>query len=162
MTKTVLLKTLKEFTDAAVKDLIMPVAPQKDDGEPPAGRAADVYMMRLVKSSAAKKAAPYIIHQAITGRDSQAEGERVTSRASVRSIFCVYHEDEQEGGLLLLGLIERLRIELLKEVVIGNRFELDLEDGLDMLIYPDDSKPYYVGEMLSAWKMPAVRREVNF
>lgn len=39
----------------------------------------------------------------------------------VRSIFAVYNDDEQEGGLMLLNLMERLRIRLLREVVIGRR-----------------------------------------
>jgi hypothetical protein len=73
----------------------------------------------------------------------------------------VYHPDEEEGALLLLNLMERLRIRLLKDVVIAGQFELDLEAGLETLIYPDDTAPYYAGELLSTWKLPAVEREVR-
>ena len=161
MTKVVLLEQLKAFTEAAVKDIILPVRQQKEDSGPPSPRAAEVYKMRLVKSSAAQKAAPYIIHQLITGRDTQPEGERETGNAVVRSIFCVYHEDEQEGALSLLGLMERLRIALLEEVVIGKQFQLNLGAGVEMLIYPDDTAPYYAAELLTTWMMPGVERKVD-
>lgn len=61
---------------------------------------------------------------------------------------------------MLLNLMERLRIYLLKKVVIGKKYQLDLESGLETLIYPGDSAPYYVGEMISTWEMPPVEREV--
>lgn len=162
MTKVVLLESLKEFSQASTKDIILPVRQQKEDKGPPDPRAAEVYLMRLKKSDAAKKAAPYILHQVITGKDVQQEGQREIARAVIRSIFCVYNDDEQEGALMLLGLMERLRIDLLKQVVIGKQFQLDLTDGIEMLIYPDDTAPYYAGEMISTWLLPRVEREVMF
>jgi len=163
MTRVELIKQLKVFTEAAVKDMILPVRRQEEDKEPPPPRAAEVFLMRLKKSTSAKKAAPYIIHQIITGKDVQPEGERASALAVVRSIFCVYHEDEQEGALSLLGLMERLRIDLLKEIVIADQFQLNLNgDGLEMLIYPDDTAPYYAGEMISTWHLPGVERKVDF
>ena len=62
---------------------------------------------------------------------------------------------------MLLNLMERLRIYLLKQVVIGGQFQLDLKAGLESLVYPDDTAPYYAGEMLSTWILPAVEREVR-
>ena len=57
-------------------------------------------------------------------------------------------------------LMERLRIDLLKDVVIGDQFQLVLTgDGLEMLIYTDDIAPYYAGDFISTWKLPEVRRE---
>ena len=81
--------------------------------------------------------------------------------AKVRSICCVYNDDEQEGGLMLLNLMERLRIAMLRQVVIGGQFTLDLEAGLETIVYPDDTAPYFVGEMISTWMLPPVEREVN-
>lgn len=162
MNRIILLKTLKEFTENATKDLIMPVKKQKDDDkDAKLFRAADVYLMRLKDSMSAQKKAPYIIHQIITGKDIQPSGENVKSSAVIRSIFCVYNTNEEEGALNLLNLMERLRISLLKAVVIGQQFELDLNSGLETLIYPDDTAPYYAGEMISTWKIPAVEREVG-
>lgn len=161
MTAIELLFQLKLFTEDAVSELLLPVRMQKDDDEPPPPRPADVYLMRLPDSKAATKKAPYIIHQVITGSDSQQEGERERGIAAVRTIFCVYSEDEQAGGMLLLNLMERLRIALLRQVVIGDQFQLDLRNNFDRLIYPDDTAPYYAGEMMSNWIMPSVEREVT-
>ena len=163
MTKVELLSALKGFTEHAVRGLMLPVRYQECDDVPPKPRAAKVYSMRLTKSGASQKAAPYIIHQLITGKDSQVGGARCSGTANVRSIFCVYNEDEQQGGLLLLGLMERLRVNLLKRIVIAGQFQLCLKgDGLEALIYPDDTAPYYIGEMMSVWHLPAVEREVGF
>lgn len=160
MNKVILLDVFKTFTENVTKDIIMPVKRQKEDSEDEF-RAADVYKMRLPDSKSAQKKAPYILHQIITGKDVQPSGNNVSSSTIIRSIFCVYNNDEQEGALMLLNLMERIRINLLKEVVIGKQYELDLDAGLETLIYPEDTAPYYAGEMISVWKIPAVRREVS-
>ena len=162
MTKVTLLEQLKLFTEEATKDLILPVSQQKEDKEPPSPRAAEIYRTRLPDSKAAKKKAPYILHQIISGQDVQIPGQLNTASAVVRSIFCVYHSDEQEGGLALLGLMERLRIALLEAGVIGKQFLLDREAGLESLVYPEDSAPYYAGEMISTWRLPAIERKVSY
>ena len=160
MNRITLLEQLKEFSKEAVGDMILPVSKQKGDAEQ-GSRAADIHLMRLPDSSQAKKKAPYIIHQLITGKDIQPTGENVAATAVVRSIFCVYNDNEEEGALVLVNLMERLRISLLRKVVIGGQFQLDLEAGLEILIYPDDTAPYYAGEMISTWKLPSVEREVR-
>lgn len=159
--RVALLEELRAFTLASTKDLIMPVRRQKEDTEQPQPRAASVFLMRLKDSKIADKKAPYILHQFLNGTDRQKKGEKMYSDAIVRSIFVVYNEDEQEGGLMLLNLVERLRIDLLKKVVIGKRFKLDLETGLEFFAYPEDTAPYYSGEMTTRWEIPTVEREVK-
>ena len=153
MTAVTLLDKLKSFTEEATKDLIMPTKMQKGDTEQ-TYRAAEVHKMRLPDSGAAAKKAPYIIHQVITGKDT------TESQTVIRSIFCVYNDNEEEGGLMLLNLIERVRISLLKSGTVGEQFTLDINAGLERLIYPDDTAPFYAGELISTWKMPTVKREV--
>lgn len=160
MNKVILLDQLKAFTEQATADIILPTHSQKGDTGSQY-RAADVYRMRLPDSRAATKKAPYILHQIITGKDIQPSGQRPNSGTTVRTIFCVYCNDEQEGGLMLLNLMERLRIALLERVVIGQQFTLDLQAGLETLVYPDDTAPYFAGEMVSTWKLPAVKRKVD-
>ena len=160
MDRVMLLEELKAVTEDAVKELIMPVKIQSKN-EKQQYRAAEVYLMRLPNGSAAKKKAPYIIHQVITSKDTQLPGAQETGIAVVRSIFAVYNDDEQEGGLMLLNLMERLRIRLLRQVVIGRRYKLDLEAGMETFIYPDDTAPYYAGEMTTTWRVPGVDREVQ-
>ncbi len=161
MDRVALLECLKLESEEAVKDLLLPVAMQKGDKEKPQDRAAKIYLMRVPDSGAAYKKAPYILHQFITGKDQQPPGERDESYATVRSIFAVYHKDEQIGGLAMLNLMERLRLHLLKKVVIGDQFELDKAAGVEALAYPDDTAPYYAGELVTTWKLPAVEREVT-
>lgn len=161
MDRVALLECLKLESEEATKDLLLPVAMQKGDKKQPEDRAAKIYLMRVPDGRAATKKAPYILHQVITGKDQQPHGEQDESSTTVRSIFAVYHSDEQVGGLALLNLMERLRIHLLKKVVIGDQFELDKEEGVEVLVYPDDTAPYYAGEMVTTWKLPAVEREVT-
>lgn len=160
MTRETLLRQLKAVTEQATGDLRLPVQPQRDDGRP-RSRAPEVYLMRLPDSAAAKKKAPYIIHQAITGKDVQPAGQQVAATAVVRSVFCVYHDDEQAGGLMLLALMERLRVRLLRQVILGGQFELDTQAGVESLLYPEDTAPYYAGKMITTWKLPAIEREVR-
>ncbi len=162
MTKVELLEQLKLFTMEATNDLILPVSYQKSDKEPPPPHAADIYLTRLPDSKSAMKKAPYILHQIINGVDMQIPGKLDMASATVRSIFCVYHSDEQEGGLALLGLMERLRIALLEAGIIGKQFLLDREAGLESLVYPEGSAPYYAGEMISTWKLPTIERKVQY
>lgn len=162
MTKVILLEELKKFSQNATRDLLLPVC-MKEGDEVEKYRAPDVYLTRLPDSKSAKKKAPYILHQSLTGKDILLPQKQQESTAYVRTIFCVYHRDEQEGGLALLNLMERLRIELLRRGVVGGQFKLDLESGLEMLVYPGENlESYYAGEMLSVWKLPTIEREVSY
>ena len=163
MNRIEFLKVLKDFTEQAVKELIMPTRVQKASEEQ-AYRAPDVYLMRLPDSKSATKKAPYILHQLITGTDLQERGNDVESSVVVRTIFCAYSDDEQEGALMLLNMAERLRIALLKQCAVGdrNQFALDLSQKVEFLAYPDDTAPYYAGEMITTWWMPPVKREMSY
>lgn len=158
MSKVILLEQLQEFTQAVTGDLVFPVAIQKGDQESLPPRAAEVYFPRLPDSKAARKKAPYILHQVITGKDSQAPGQVVSSKTTVRTIFCVYDPNEQTGGLALLTLMEQLRIAFLERPIVGGQFRLDLEAGIESLVYAEDTAPYYAGEMITNWIMPSVKR----
>lgn len=158
-----LLEALKEVTEDAVKDLLLPVRRQEGDGEDPEPRRAEVYRMRLPDSKSYKKKAPYIILQVLTGKDVQREMQMPESTCEVRFVFCVYSENEQEGSLYLLNLMERVRERLLSQVLIGEgQFDLDLGAGVEGLIYDEDTAPYYAGEMMTAWRMPPVQRRIDF
>lgn len=170
MTWNDLLLRLKEFIEEAIKDLKLPVRLQSKDDEaavledPEKGwRVPEVYRMRLPDSKEAKKKAPYVLIQLITTQDFQEQGNIDDSVAVVRIICCVYHKDEQEGALALLNLASRIRIALLKSCAIGpqNAFVLDKTEKLEFLAYPDDTAPYYAGEMIGVWHLPPIPREVQ-
>lgn len=157
MTSVILLEALKVETEELIKELVMPVKPQKGDTEQQY-RMADVYKMRLPDSTAATKKAPYVLHQLVTTFTEQPEGMSPQSYATVRSIFCVYCHDEQEGALMLLNLMERVRIGLMKKCIVGGQFALDMKRHLEQLVYSDDTAPYYAGEMVTVWRLPTVQR----
>ena len=158
MSRVILLEQLREFTRAVTGELFFPVAQQKEDALPPPPRETEVFCPRLPDSKAARKKAPYILHQVLTGKDSQAPGQQVSSKTTVRTIFCVYDPNEQTGGMALLTLMEQLRIAFLERPIVGGQFRLDLEAGIESFVYPEDSAPYYAGEMTTIWNMPPIKR----
>jgi|GluameStandDraft_1065615.scaffolds.fasta_scaffold44257_2 hypothetical protein len=163
MTRVILLEQLKEFTEVVVHDLRLPVRPEEESDELPILRPPSVYRMHLPEFGDAMRKAPYVLHQVVIGKDSQTSGRALPDATTVvRTVFCVYHEDCQEGALALLNLMEQLRIALLEQAVLGGQFALDLKAGVEMLAYPDDGDvsiaPYYLGEMISTWHIPPVKR----
>ncbi len=169
MTRTTLLEQLEIFSKEHTEDLILPVQPQEEDETPPPDRAAEVYIPCLPELRSYVRKAPFITHEIVTGKDvavqRPAGGKFMQSTAVVRTCFCVYHQDQQEGKLALLTLMERMRIALLEEVIIGNQFKLDLDTGVETLVYPGNPNqtavsPFYLGEMITTWKLPPIERKV--
>ncbi len=170
-TKVGLLFALKGFTIRTVKGLPMPVKRQKQDEREPKPRPAEVYLTRLPDMTSFEKKAPFILHQAVTSDDgleniNKGTGQQtrleMKSIAVIRSVFCVYHPDEQEGGLALLNLMEEMRIALLMYPLLNNVFELDLKEHISQMVYPETGErgtaPFYLGEMVTTWKLPPVTR----
>ena len=161
MVKTEFLQSIKCFTKDAVKDMMLPTRIQSANEEQ-GFRPAEVFLMRMPDMKAPGKKAPYILHQIVTAEDVQPSGERDSSTLQMRSVFCVYSDDDQEGGMMLLELMERWRVALLRTRVLDRRFLLDLSvGGIQQIIYPDDTAPYFLGEMISTWTMPAVQRDIR-
>ena len=170
MTWNDLLHAMKEFIEDAIKDLRLPVRAQNKDDEADfaenpdhAWKVPDVYLMRLPDSKEAKKKVPYVLVQLITAQDFQEQGQLDDSTAVIRIICCVYDKDEQSGALNLLNLASRIRIALLKNCAIGGNkaFVLDKTEKLEFMAYPDDTAPYYPGEMIGVWHIPPIPREVR-
>ena len=145
-TKVGLLYALKDFTTETVKDLLMPVKRQKQDEREPKRRAAAVFLARLPDMTSFEKKAPFILHQAVTSEDGLKNANKGTGRESrlelqssaiIRSVFCVYHPDEEEGGLALLNIMEEMRIALLMYPTLNKVFELDLKEGISQMVYPE-------------------------
>ncbi len=162
MNKLTLLRALKVRTESALADLILPVKPTKEEPEQ-IYRAPWVYLCRLPDGKRTTQFAPYILHTVVNSSDKQDAGDKVPdSLVNVRSIFCIYDDDEEEGGLALLDAMERIRIDLLRDTILDNTFEIDMQGGVESLVYPDDTAPFFLGEMMVAWKLPPVKREVRY
>lgn len=158
MTPFVLLDELKKFIENKTKDLLSPVM-LAHDSKGPKEREAQVFVMRLKSDADKINKVPYVLLQFIKSEDRQEPGKPVESRCWVRIIAATYAKDEDEGALAMLNLLTRIRIELLREGMVGRQFVL--ESPLEMVIYPDPPIPYHLGEMMSIWRMPPMESEVN-
>lgn len=163
MTTVEFLYALQGRSERCTADLLLPVRCQEEDERAPKPRAATVYLMRLPEMKKPEKKAPYILHAFVGGEDRETDkmdgiGARslVRHRADtieIRSVFCVYAPDRQEGGLYLLELMDRVRRDLLDYPVIGG-FQLELGQALERVVYDSDEwdlGPYAVGGMVSRW-----------
>ena len=161
MTKAEMLEDFKQFIQNTTKGFSLPVAIQKGDTKEEV-RAPEIHKMRLPNSSDAKKKAPYIIVQYVTGKDYQKHSQQSQSHALVRLVFAVWGENEEEGALSLLNLMEAVRIDLMKKVKISERFKIDTDAEVESLVYPEDTAPYYAGEIICTVLMPPTEREVFY
>ncbi len=158
MTPIQLLESLEEFIKVNTKDIILQVR-HKAGSDEVIERAPDVYKMRLPDKDSETKQIPYILIQVLTGKDTQEVGDTPDSECKVRIIFATYSEDGGVGALDVLNLLTRVRIALLKVGVVGEQFLL--KKPLEYMVYQEDTAPYYFGEMMTAWEMPIIEREVD-
>lgn len=158
MTPLELLDALKAFIEETTKDIILPVKVDRKSGEK-RERAAEVHKMRLPGKNADEQRIPYILLQFIKNIDMQEEGQPPESRSMVRIIVATYSDDEADGAMCVMNLLMRIRIALLRDGVIGERFLL--KPPLEMIVYPDSTPPYYLGEMMTEWQMPIIKSEVQ-
>lgn len=156
MTPIELLEQLVLFCKEHTKDLILPV--KTKPSQEPVHRAPEVWPMRLPDKQAEQDKVPYILLQVVNGGDKQDEGGEPSADCYIRIVIGVYSSDASEGAMQVLNIITRLRTALLKQRLLDNRFLLKLP--LEFLIYPDDTAPYYFGEMATTWSLPTINWEV--
>lgn len=155
------LECLKKFTEEETKEMTFPTKPQKGETQPEY-RAAKVYMMALPNSKTATKYVPYILHKKVTGEDIIGHERPNMSLITVRSIFCVYNENSEEGALSLLNLMEKMRIAMMKHPVLYKRARLytgDEDASIQSVVYQEDIEPYFAGELVSVWEIPSIEQE---
>ena len=178
MTRQDFLDAIKAYTEETFRDVRLPknVDPEEiTTVDPDALFAEDgetvplsVYKMRLPDSASNLSAAPYCLHQIVTGTDGYDEHGKAKSTVLLRSVFCIYHPftenlalESDPGADRVMEVAERFRISILRDGMIDNRFVLDIsmDRELETLYYPDDLRPYYIAEIASNWILPAVQRE---
>ena len=154
-------ETIAEYLKEITGNFRFPTAVQDGD-ETLTLKAPEVFRMRLPDSKSPKKVAPYIIVRLTTGIDKQVPGNRTESTCVLRLIFAVYSPDEQEGAMMLLELIDTVKAAILRDVVIGGRFKIDKDAGIEYIIYEEDTAPFYAGEMMLTVEYAAIERSVNY
>lgn len=170
-TKVGLLYALKKFTERVTGDMKLPVKRQSRDEREPEPRPAAVFMTHLPDMTSFDKKAPFILHQVVTGDNgirnaNKGMGQQIRREMRrdcvIRSVFCVYNPDEQEGGLALLNIMEEMCVSLLQFPILDEVFVLDLDEGISQMVYPETGErgtaPYYLGEMVTTWKLPPIKR----
>lgn len=169
MTLQTLLEALKDVTEFAVKDLILPTARQDPEQRPyaaeePAARAPNVYVPRVPDGRHATRKVPYVLHMVESCHDWQDGTHVPEAQVVIRSVLTVYSANEMEGLFLLYNLYEVIRTELMKRMIIGGQFTLDLgsEGGVHFTPYTQLEAPYFAGEMLTVWRVPGIRRAIEF
>lgn len=153
-----LLLAKKERDAEILKDLLMPTRAQKDN--PATERNIAIYNQNLPDMESSTKKAPYMLNSVLNGNFGRFPGQEVENEITIRTVFCIYGEDAEKGGMMLLDTIERLRIAYQRDPILADQFEVDYEKGIQTLCYPDNTAPYFMGEMITVWQMPPVEREV--
>lgn len=159
MTPIVLLDSLEEFVREVTKDIKLQVRVRNQNPQEEKERAADVYKMRLPNKDDQTQKIPYILLQFLTGKDDKQEQEPEESGCKVRIVVATYSEDGGVGAYDVLNVLLRIRSELEKTGIIGNQFVLQMP--LEYIVYPDSTQPYYLGEMVTNWSIPTIKREVE-
>ena len=158
MTPVFLLDELEKFISAVTNDIKLQVrvrGGQSDEKE----RAANVYKMRLPNKEDQIQKVPYILLQFLTGKDDKKDSEPEDSECTVRIVVATYSENGEVGAYDVLNVILRIRTELEKIGIIGGYFVL--QKPLEYIVYPDSTEPYYLGEMITNWSIPTIKREVE-
>lgn len=161
MNRIMLLEALKVRQMEDLKDLLMPTVPKKD--KPSELRTVEIFKGRLPDRKSETEKAPYIVNAVLNSNFYRDPGEEPTCLCTVRSTICVYNEDNEEGNLMVLNVLERLRISLMKNPIVDSVFELkfDKEHTIQDLVYPDDTAPFFMADLVTVWKLPPVEREVR-
>ena len=159
MTPIILLDRLEEFVKEVTKDIRLQVKFRNINPEEEKERTANVYKMRLPKKEDQVQQIPYILLQILNGKDDKKEKEPEESICTVRIVVATYSEDAGQGAYDVLNVILRIRSELEKAGIIGGQFVL--QKPLEYIVYPDSTEPYYLGEMITNWSIPTIKREVE-
>lgn len=112
--------------------------------------------MRLPKKEDQTGKVPYILLQFLTGKDG---GAQEGSTCRIRIVVATYAENDSEGAYDVLNVLLRIRSELQKTGIIGGYFAL--EKPFEYLVYPDNTQPYFLGEIITNWSIPEIKREVE-
>ena len=118
-----------------------------------------MYKMRLPNKEDQIQKVPYILLQFLTGKDDKKDSEPEDSECTVRIVVATYSENGEVGAYDVLNVILRIRTELEKIGIIGGYFVL--QKPLEYIVYPDSTEPYYLGEMITNWSIPTIKREVE-
>lgn len=162
MNRVMLLEALKVRQTEDLKDLLMPAVPTKKNPEPGI-RPVQIFQGKTPDKNSETEKAPYIVNAILNSTFYRNPGEEPTSLVTVRSTLCVYNKDNEEGAMMLLNLLERLRISYTMNPILDKTFQclFDKENPIQDLVYPDETMPFFMADQVTVWSLPPVEREVR-
>lgn len=158
MTPIMLIEQLEKFVKEKTADIKLQVR-VRPGGKENKTRSANVYKMNLPTKDDQTQKVPYVLLQILNGKDDKVTGEPEQSDCAVRIVVVTYSEDAGQGAYDVLNVILRIRSELEKAGIIGQQFVLKMP--LEYIVYPDNTPPYFIGEMMTNWSIPTVQRELG-
>ncbi len=162
MNRVMLLEALKVRQTEDLKDLLMPAVPTKKNPEPGI-RPVQIFQGKTPDKNSETEKAPYIVNAILNSTFYRNPGEEPTSLVTVRSTLCVYNKDNEEGAMMLLNLLERLRISYTMNPILDKTFQclFDKDNPIQDLVYPDETMPFFMADQVTVWSLPPVEREVR-
>lgn len=148
MTTIDLLRAAKIFTERSVGKITM----SKKTGGEEVDAKIEVYTGYIPEKEDELKAAPYILIQAVKGTNDE---EKQENTVNLRFVIVLRFEDSEEGYLGVLEVLERLQTEMRKSGLFQNQYGIG---KIEWLLYPQDTKPYYIGEMTVECQKQNVKR----
>ena len=159
MTPLDLLDALKDYIENEIKGLVLPTRVDRKSGKTPE-RPAEVHELALPDKKSETERIPYVLLKFLTGKDDQEPGEPLESECKIRIVAAVYSENKAEGEKHLLNLLTRIRLAFLRDGSVADRYLL--KPPLEMIVYQDNTAPYFLGEMVMGWTLPPVYLEPPF
>ncbi len=161
MNRIMLLEALKVRQQEDLKDLLMPTVPKKD--RPSELRTVEIFKGKLPDRKSETEKAPYIVNAVLNSNFYRNPGEEPTGLCTVRSTVCIYNPNNEEGVLMVLNVLERLRISYTRNPIVDGVFECLFDEGhaIQDLVYPDETMPFFMADQVTVWKLPPVEREVR-
>jgi len=159
MTAAMLLRAICEF----LRRLLAEYAAAKGyDGRFTPPRVFEWYLPFKNPKAPEKIDFPYVVARIVNGEDSQ--DLNIGSTVQVKLSFGVYDEGERVDGFLqpsgaydLMNLMEHVRIGLLRQRIIDNRFWI--ETPYKWSIPEEQPYPLWVGEATTIWKVQSVTEQ---
>ncbi len=155
MTLVILLEELQKRLEEELKDMVLPVKSKRGEEK---SRPLKVYKMNLPNKEEQMKQVPYILLKVVTGKDEQSQGGYIKNTCNIRFIIVIYDDDAGSGEMALLNIISKIRFSLLENPILSRQFEA--LKPIEYFIYQEDTKPYYLGEIMTTWSLPEVHRKL--
>ena len=157
MTPIMLMQALQGFLKKETSGIIMTTRVKRNSTEP-AERPPETYIGGLPEPEGNEKLAPYVLLKLLTGKHERNSGES-ENKCMVRIICVAYSEDPQDRYIQLLNLISKIEFRLLEQTVIDSRFSL--QSPIEMIVYEEDTGPYKIGELMTTWELPTIKRKIE-